>query len=295
MTRPGRFSTTAIGIACGVGAAVFWAAGFAAARHGIDIGFSPFDIALHRFVWSAPLLIPLFVRNGVANLNGVGWIRGIVLTLLSGPGFAILSYSGFQLVPLGHGGVIQPSTAAVMGLLLATVVLREPLPRQRALGALIIVIGVVAIGGEAIATIGAHGAIGDLMFVATGCLFGAFGTMLRFWRVDAIRATVVVSILSLIVVPLHAALFGFDKMIALGLRENMIQAVAQGIFAGPCATYLFARSVVLLGGGRAAVFPSLVPAITLLIGYLALGVTPSITQLVGLVIVVIGFRLVQRA
>src|ERR1700704_3946936 len=52
--------SVAIGIACGVGAAVFWAAGFVAARHGIDIGFSPFDIALHRFVWSAPLLIPLF-------------------------------------------------------------------------------------------------------------------------------------------------------------------------------------------------------------------------------------------
>ena len=184
------------GIACGVGAAVFWAAGFVTARHGIDVGFSPFDILLHRFVWSALLLLPLFVRNGVTDLNGIGWGRGIMLTIFGGPVFAIVSYSGFLLVPLGHGGVIQPSCAALTGLLLATVVLRERLPPHRAIGALVIVLGLVTIGGEAIATIGTHGVVGDLMFVAAGCMFGTFGMLLRLWRLDAIRATVVVSIVS---------------------------------------------------------------------------------------------------
>jgi drug/metabolite transporter (DMT)-like permease len=41
-------------------------------------------------------------------------------------------------------------------------------------------------------------------------------------------------------------------------------------------------------------FTALVPAITLLIGYLALGEVPSVSQLIGLVIVVIGFRLTQQ-
>ena len=48
MDSTSRFSTTAIGIACGAGAAVFWAAGFVGARHGIDIGFSPADLTFHR-------------------------------------------------------------------------------------------------------------------------------------------------------------------------------------------------------------------------------------------------------
>src|SRR5688500_17335862 len=47
-----KFSASLTGILCGIGAAVFWAAGFAATRHGIDIGLSPFDIVLHRFLWS---------------------------------------------------------------------------------------------------------------------------------------------------------------------------------------------------------------------------------------------------
>jgi drug/metabolite transporter (DMT)-like permease len=42
-------------------------------------------------------------------------------------------------------------------------------------------------------------------------------------------------------------------------------------------------------------FPALVPPFTLLIGFLALGEVPSLSQLAGLVIVVVGFRLTQQA
>jgi hypothetical protein len=41
------------GIACGVGAALMWAAGFVAAQHGIAIGLTPFDLMFHRYVWRA--------------------------------------------------------------------------------------------------------------------------------------------------------------------------------------------------------------------------------------------------
>jgi drug/metabolite transporter (DMT)-like permease len=89
-------------------------------------------------------------------------------------------------------------------------------------------------------------------------------------------------------------LFSFDNMIAAGFYENLLQAVVQGIFSGAGATFLFTRAVVLLGAGRAVLFPALVPGFSLLIGYLALGEVPSISQLVGLAIVLAGFRLTQR-
>ena len=151
------------------------------------------------------------------------------------------------------------------------------------------------IGAEALATIGAHGLIGDLSFATAGLMFAVFGTLLRLWRVAPTRAVVVTSVVSLVGLPLHWLLFGFERMIGLGLVENLIQMAMQGIFAGAGAIYLFTRSVVLLGAGRAAVFPSLVPGFTLLIGFLVLGEVPSLAQLVGLAIVLIGFRLVVKA
>jgi len=289
-----RPSTVAIGIACGVGAAVFWAAGFVAVRHGIDIGFTPTDLTFHRCFWAGLLLLPLAWREGLGNLGGVGWMRGVLLTILGGPGLVLISFSGFLLVPLGHAGVIQPSCAALFGLLFATVVLHERLPLLRALGALTIVAGLAVIGGEAIATIGAHGVAGDLMFVVAGSFFATFGTLMRLWRIPPTRGTVVVSVLSLAILPIYWLAAGFDRMIALGLWENLLQIVMQGVLAGPGAIYLYVRSVVLLGAGRAAVFPSLVPPSVLLIGWIVLGIVPSLLQFAGLAVVLIGFRLTQR-
>src|SRR5439155_1145353 len=159
-----QMSATAGGIACGTGAALFWAGGFVAARHGIAAGFSPADIAFHRFV-------------------------------------------------------------------------------------------------------------------SAGLMFAIFALLLRLWRITPMQAVAITSVVSLVDVPIHWLAFGFERMIGLGLAENLLQLVVQGVFAGAGATYLFARSVALLGAGRAAVFPSLVPGFTLLIGYLVLGEVPSLAQL----------------
>jgi drug/metabolite transporter (DMT)-like permease len=287
-------SVTTIGIACGVGAALFWAAGFAAARHGIAIGLTPADLALHRYLWSGIAVLPFVLANGASDIRAVGWWPALALTLLGGPLLAIISYAGFLLVPLGHGAVIQPSCAALGGLMLATIVLKEKLPLTRAAGALIIVAGLIVIAGEALATIGTHGLLGDFAFATAGLMFATFGMLLKLWRLTAIRSVGIVSVIALIYIPIHWLLFGFERLASAGLFENLLQALVQGIFAGPGSTFLYTQSVVMLGAGRATVFPSLVPGITMLIGFLLLGEIPSLLQLLGFAIVLAGFRLTQR-
>lgn len=292
MALPPVKSAAALGVLSGTGAALFWAVGFAAARQGVDAGMSPLIIALHRFLWPGLVLLPLAARDGFGDFRRLGWLRAVTLTLVGGLPLAVLSYAGFLLVPLGHGGVIQPACASLGGLLLAWLVLREPLPGRRIAGALAIVLGLVVIGAEALRTMGAHGLIGDFMFAIAGCMFATFGMLLRLWRIGPLPAVTITGVLSLAGVPL--LLFDLGDTLRVGLLENLLQAVVQGAFAGAGAIYLFTRAVMLLGVSRAAVFPSLVPPFTLLVGFLWLGVVPSVSQLVGLVVVVIGFRLTQR-
>ena len=289
-----KLPASAIGISCGAGAALFWAAGFAAARHGIAIGYSPADLALHRFAWAGFVFLPVVMRMGVSDVGGIGWVRSVVLTLSGGPPLAIISYAGFLLVPLGHGGVIQPSSATLCGLLFSSLVLKEWLPTRQLAGAFVIVAGVCIIGVEALATIGQHGILGDLAFVTAGLCFAIFAVLLRLWRIPPVKAMAVVSVVSLADIPIHWTLFGFERILSFGWWENAVQLVAQGVLAGPGAIYLFVRAVVLLGPARAAVFTALVPGFTLLIGYLFIGETPSVMQLIGLVVVLFGFRLTQR-
>jgi len=134
-----RSSSVLVGALCGTGAALGWAAGFVAAKHGVSVGFAPADLAFHRFYWSGLLLIPLALRAGAIELGGIGWGRGLILTVLSGPLQAMLAYTGFVLVPLGHGTTIQPACAALFGLILATLVLRERPTMSRLAGGAVIV------------------------------------------------------------------------------------------------------------------------------------------------------------
>jgi drug/metabolite transporter (DMT)-like permease len=284
-----------VGTICGILAALGWAAGFVAAKHGISVGFSPADLALHRFLWSGLILIPLAVRQGLVRLGGVGWGRALVLAILSGPPQAMIAYTGFILVPLGHGTTIQPACAALGGLILASLVLRERATIERIVGGAIIVAGLAVFGIESLATIGGHGVGGDLLFACAGLFWATFGILLRLWRVGGIQAAAVTGTLSvLLFAPLHAAFVGYGDILRLGWQENLLQIVVQGVIAGALPIYLFARSVILLGAGRAATFPALVPGFSLIIGYLALGIVPSLAQVIGLVIVVIGFRFVVR-
>lgn len=285
-------SKTVLGILCGTGAALFWALGFVAARHGITAGLSPLVIALHRYIWPGLALLPVFASSGFIEPVGIGWRRGVVLALFGGLPLALYSYIGCLFVPLGHGGIIQPSCAALGGMMLAWLVLKEALPGRRIAGAVTMMIGLGVIGTEALKTMGGNAVLGDLLFVAAGVSFAIFGMLVRLWRTDALPAATITSVLSLAGLPL--LLLSYRSMIAAGPWENLLQAVVQGALSGAGGTYLFARAVVLLGASRAVLFPSLVPPFTLLVGFLALGEIPSVPQLIGLVIVVAGFQLAQR-
>jgi drug/metabolite transporter (DMT)-like permease len=290
-----RPSPILAGSLCGAAAAACWGAGFVAARHGVQIGLAPVDIAFHRFAWAGLILLAAVWQTSVRDLGGVGWGRGLVVVMLAGPPQAIASATGFTLTPLGHGAVIQPASAALGGLLLATLILHEHFSLTRALGAGTIVLGLCVFGADAISTIGRHGLVGDFIFMSAGIAWAIFGILLRRWRLPAMRAAAAVGALSVLVyAPLHAIFFGFDRMLAVGLWENLLQIVAQGMLSGVFAIFLYARSVTLLGAGRAAVFPALVPGFALAIGFVTIGEVPSALQLLGFAIVMLGFRFVLR-
>jgi drug/metabolite transporter (DMT)-like permease len=283
-----------LGVVCGLSAALFWALGFAGTRHGLKVGFTPVDLLVHRYVWSGIAFLPLVLRAGVSDLCGIGWGRGLVLMVLGGPVMSLISYTGFQYVPLGHGSVIQPSCATLGGLLLAALFLKERISASRFVGALVIVGGLGVIGAESIGHIGADGVQGDLIFVLTGLMFAGFGALLRGWRVSAVSAALVINVLSLLLLPVYLLSGGLARIMAIGTGENAIQALAQGVLAGPAALYLYAVSVQRLGVARAAVFPACVPALTLLTGWLLLGEQPMMLQTAGLATVLCGFYLAQR-
>jgi drug/metabolite transporter (DMT)-like permease len=285
-----------IGTLSGIAAAFCWATSFVAARYGVQHGFAPADLVLYRFVPPGLVLLPFIVKQGFFDLGGIGWGRGVVLAILGGPVQALAAYTGYVLVPLGHGVVIQPACAVLGGLALAAWFFNDTLSRTRLLGAFAMIAGLVLFAGEAITTIGRHGLGGDLLFVAGGTLWALFGIALKGWSLSGPRAAAVVSVVALVLyTPFHGWVYGYERILAASLTDNLIQLLVQGLLAAALPIYLFTRAIILLGPSRGATFTALVPCFAIVIGALTIGEFPTAIQLAGLAVVIGGFRFAVKA
>lgn len=278
------------GLLWGLLAASIWASYTVLARLGVKAGLSPGDLTLLRFAPGALLMAPLMWRWGWRDLAGIGWRRGLLLTLLAGPGFSLLFMTGFTLAPLTHGAVIAPAFQLLAGLGLAALIAHQGLTRDSAFGAAFVVLGLAFMGGDSLThREGGLTLLGDLLFAAAGCCWGLFGALSRRWQVDPLRVTTVVVVLSFaLFAPFFVVLADLGRLRSAGAAMVVMQILAQGLGAGLLAVLAFSRAAALLGSGRAAFFGALVPGAASLLAIPVLGEVPGILQILGIVAVVSG-------
>lgn len=271
-------------------AAAIWASYSVLARYAIIHGLAPADLTFFRFATAAVLMAPLLLRNsGRRAIGGIPWSRALALAVCAGPGFSLLFMGGFKFAPLAHGGVIGPASITVFGMLLAVLMLGETLLLPRLLGLAIVLVGLATLGGEGLLHAGGQIWIGDLMFIAAGALWAMFGILLRRWSIDAIRGTAVVAVISCaIYVPIFLLTADLSRIAHAGFAAISLQVVFQGVLAGVVAVFAFGRTVSLLGAGRAALFPSLVPGLAVILAVPILGEIPTALQISGLLLVSLG-------
>jgi drug/metabolite transporter (DMT)-like permease len=296
MSSPGvvvaaPLSPQARGLAWGLLAAAIWTVYAVLARLGIQAGLAPVDLTLLRFLPAGLVMAPLLWRWGWRDLGGIGWQRGLVLTLLAGPGFSLLFMTGFSFAPLAHGAVIAPACQMLAGLVFSAWIAHQGWTRPNAIGAGLVVLGLAGVGWDGLRLSGDSGLtwLGDLLFVLAGTCWGLFGALSRRWRVDPLRVTGVVATLAMLMyVPAFLAFADGSRLLAAAPGMLALQALFQGLGAGLVAMLAFSRAAALLGSGRAAFFGAIVPGAASLLAIPVLGEVPSGLQVLGIVAVVAG-------
>ena len=131
--------------------------------------------------------------------------------------------------------------------------------------------------------------IGDAMLAGAGLLLMAFTLLVRRWEVAPLPATAAVSVLSAAAaVPASLVLGDPGRLLAIGPAALLTQVVVQGVLSGVLAILAFTAAVLHLGAARAALFPALVPAATLLIGIPVTGETPAPLDWAGMAVASLG-------
>ena len=283
------------GVMWGGAAVTIWGVYLAFARANVSAGVLPVDLAFIRYLTAGMIMLPWLLRHSPATMAGMGWRKAVVLTLLAGPLFILVSATGFKFAPLSHGAVVQPAGITIAGLVLGAILLGDRLTRPRVIGAGIILAGLALVAGPQALTGGPIALLGDALFAGAGMMWAVFAVLSRRWSISPIAATAVVSVLSAAVyVPLYLASHGFGALLVQSAGTIIALVVVHGVLSGVVAVFAFGRAAELLGAPRAAAFPALVPVVATLAGIPVAGEFPGAWQIGGLLIVTAGLFVTQR-
>lgn len=268
---------------------MIWATYLVFAKSGTGDGLLPQDFVLLRYGTAAAIMLPWLLRNNPRTLAGIGWKRAVILTLLAGPPFVLLSTGGYVFAPLAHGAVIQPSTITLASMFAAALLLKERLIRDKLIGVALIVAGLAVIASHASAMGGGHVWIGDLLFIAAGLNWTGFTILIKRLELGAFAVTAVVSIVSAIVVVPVTLIWGDVSRIAALPTDTLIaQLIVQGALSGVLAVIAFGVAVRHLGAAKAGLFPAIVPAATLFVGTVLTGAMPTVFEWIGAALATFG-------
>ncbi|MBO1076478.1 DMT family transporter [Roseomonas marmotae] len=276
-----------IGLSCAFGVTLVWAGFLLASRLSTQQPFTPWDVAALRYSGAFLVGLVLVARFGWPRLP---FRRSLALLAGAAFGFPFASYIGFGFAPTSHGAVLMTGLLPFVTTGLATLFMGERWDARKLLSLSVVGLG---IGLLATDTFGAHPGAwrGDLIFLI-GCFsWASFTLLIRYWRVPAMTATLV---LALYPAPLYLPvwwLFLPSRMAEAPLGVLSFQLVYHGLMAVVVAGFLFSRAVNLLGPARTTTITALAPALAALLAWPLLGEPLGMAGLAGVALVSAGMVL----
>jgi drug/metabolite transporter (DMT)-like permease len=274
-----------IGLACAAGVVALFSGFVLVSRLGLRTTMQPADLAALRFLGGGLVLLPLFLKHGLAGLR---LHQALALALFGAFGFALLAYSGFDRAPASHGSLLIHGALPLMTMLAAYTVAGSRPGRREAFGCALIVLGVVLMLWDSLAHADMRTLTGDALLLAASLSWAIYGVLIRRLAVPAIPAAAIVAVITLILyVPAYLAVDPL-RLLQFPAGELLFQGIFQGVLIGAVSLFLYTRTVTALGAGFAALISAIVPAVTTLAAVPLLGEVPSVLVLAGIAAVAAG-------
>lgn len=269
-------------------AMLIYGSNFVVSRHAVLNGLSAHDMLALRFAVAGLILMPVFWRAGVRDCAGIGWRRGVILTVMSGFPMSFLMMQGLTMAPAAHGASIGPGTVTLIGIIGGVLLFGTQLTAALMVGVTVVLAGLLALALAATtATHMPNLLLGDLCFLGVGLIWGGYPLALQFWKIDGLKATAVVSVLSMLYLPVYALVYfrGFDVA---PWQAIVFHGINQGLINVVIGLWLWAWATKILGVAVAGRFPPMIPVIGTILGMPVLGEWPGAIQLVGIAMIVGG-------
>lgn len=273
---------------------LIYGSNFAISRHGLLNGLSNHDLLALRFLTAGSLLLPVFLAGGIGTslgtCAGIGWKRGLALVVMSGFPMSYLMITGLSLAPAAHGATIGPGTVTVIGVLGSVILFGAAVTRNLVVGIAMVLAGLGMLGWYGSVNAASGVVWGDLCFLGVGLIWGGYPLAIQFWKIDGLKATAIVSVVSMLYLPIYA-LFYFRGFDVAPWWVMVLHGVNQGVLNVIVGLWIWGWAARTLGAAVVGRFPPLIPVAGTLMAIPVLGEIPGVLQIVAIVLIVGGLWL----
>lgn len=280
--------TRLIGILCGVVVILLFSGFTLVSRLGFASSLRLADIAALRFVVAGVLMLPVLLHHG---LSGVRWRDAAALSFTGGLGFALCAFTGLSLAPASHGAVLLHGTLPLFTFAIAWLTSSATATRRRALGLAAILLGIVSMAWDSVASSTPRQLLGDGSLLLASISWSAYGLLARRSGLAPAHSASIVAVFSMCgFLPVYLLLP--DKTIFVApWQELVLQGVFQGGLIGALSGFVYLRAVASLGAVETALFTAAVPCVTTIAAMFLLGEVPSGMAWAGVAIVTVGMAI----
>ena len=279
----GRHAT---GVAAGLGVVALFSGFALISRMGSRTELQVHDLAMLRFGIGAALLLPVFLRSGLAGLS-IG--QAATLAFLGGAGFALLAYAGLFLAPATHGAALLHGTLPLTTFIVLAVFTPHAADRRRLPGLVLICAGIGLMLADSLAGVAPTQLAGDVCLLLASLCWSAYAVGVQRAGIPPVPAAAIVAVLSAMVFcPAYLLLGGGGGLFAVDARDLLLQAVFQGVLIGALSIAIYTHAVRRFGASNTALFTASVPCVTALLAMPLLGEPSSPFAWLGIAVVSTG-------
>jgi len=302
-----KLSPRSIGLIAAITTVLIWTSFIVIARASASHNLLPLDIGFLRILGASTVLLPWgwwLIRGprqtgtttcSFLGLSPLPWRITAATGLFGGLLYAVLAYSGFFYAPALHASVLLPGSLPLWTSLLAMLILKDPISKNRAIGLACIVVGDVLVGGASLLKAFDGGEVwkGDVLFMSAAMCWGMYSVLVRRQGLNAIHATMAITAFACVTfVPLYgiSAWLGWipSHLATAPLNELWFQAVFQGVGSVAISGITFNMMIRHYGPVRSTMITALVPGLSALGALAVLGEPMHLNVLAGLALVTCG-------
>lgn len=276
------------GISYGLLAISIWGLWLALTRLGVNTSLTADDITAIRFFVSGLILLPVVLNRGIA-VGRFGWKGALLLTSCVGAPYTLIVATALRYSEAAHA-TLAYGTKPIFIALLAWLVFKEPISGQRVLGFVISLMGLTILTTQGGLTLGFS--YHHLYFLLGALAWAVFTTATKAWKVEALHATAIVAVLSMVgYLPYYLLSGKVLHLLTVPWLDMLLQAIVQGVLTAVVALWAYGKAVAYLGPSRAGFFPILTPVVGTLLAVPLLNEVPTRMEVIGMTVVCTGFIL----